>query len=371
MQSLPVMVYHVPYRLNHEGASASAIRPVKMRQAFADLGYEVIEISGVSRERKAAIAKLKQRIDQGLEVQFIYSESSTQPNAFTDPYFSLYGYFDTAFLAWCRRRGIPVGLFYRDIYWLYPRYWRGIARWRRMLITHFYKADLRGYRRGVDRLFVPTSNMIELVPDVPRERMSALPPAGDPESGSEVVTDLALFYVGGLGPFYQLHACVAGVAQVPQARLTVCVAAQQWQNLSAQYPESAASNVNIVHETGESMRALMRASAIGVLFVEPVDQWAIAAPMKMFEYLALGKPIVAVKGTASGDFVESNGIGWAIEYSPESLASLLEHLAQHPEEIATRARQAQAVRGQHSWRARAEQVVRELAEVSEVNRERD
>ncbi|ALO66316.1 hypothetical protein AS189_07200 [Arthrobacter alpinus] len=59
------MIYHVPYPLNPEGKSGSALRPMRMLEAFREIGYEVELVSGESKQRRALIKALKARITQG------------------------------------------------------------------------------------------------------------------------------------------------------------------------------------------------------------------------------------------------------------------------------------------------------------------
>ena len=53
------MVYHTPYPLNRAAQSASGLRPVRMRDAFEELGYEVWEVTGHSAERRRSCPRLR------------------------------------------------------------------------------------------------------------------------------------------------------------------------------------------------------------------------------------------------------------------------------------------------------------------------
>jgi len=84
-----------------------------------------------------------------------------------------------------------------------------------------------------------------------------------------------------------------------------------------------------------------------------------ASPVKVFEALGYGVPIITVAGTEAGRFVEQEGIGWAVADKTE-LRRLIERLRDNPSEL-LRIRQAvQAVRWRHTWVARAQEVARVL-----------
>src|SRR5690606_10218726 len=114
----PKIIFHTPFPLNPGATSASGIRPVKMRQAFEAAGYDVVEVTGYHPQRKRLMKEVKQRIAAGETFEFVYSEASTTPTGLGEKitvHTSLTR--DIRFLRFLKQRGIPVGLFYRDVYW--------------------------------------------------------------------------------------------------------------------------------------------------------------------------------------------------------------------------------------------------------------
>lgn len=361
----PVMIFHVAYPLSASPRSASSLRPVRMRQAFEELGYEVLEISGTHPERRARIADLKRRVRAGLRVEFVYSEAATTPTGLGEkvtPSTSLTR--DIAFLRFCQRRGIPVGLFYRDIYWRFPIYEETLRQPRLGLYRALYRWELRRYRRAELRVYVPSEEMMDWVPVVPRERMRALPPGGDPrDDGATPRSDDAvdLLYVGGLGSNYRLHRMVSELAGRDGIRLTLCVPESHWEARKHEYLPLLAPNIRVVHESGAGLDALYAGADIGMIAVEPIAYWGFAAPVKLFEYLSRGKPIIASNGTYSGRFTACSGFGWSLEYGSGELGELLDELRAHPGRIDEAAQRVLAGRSEHSWRSRAAAVVEDLA----------
>jgi glycosyltransferase involved in cell wall biosynthesis len=82
--------------------------------------------------------------------------------------------------------------------------------------------------------------------------------------------------------------------------------------------------------------------------------------VKLFEYLAYKKPIIAVKGTAVGDFVEENNVGWVINYDEVALKELIEFLQDTPLEIEKKIKNITKITPQNTWEARAIQVQKDL-----------
>ena len=114
-------IFHIPNSL--EGNYGSHVRPQKMMQAFKDIGYDVDVVMGYGKERKQSIKKIKKNIRAGMKYDFMYSESSTMPTLLTEKnHLPLYPLLDFSFFRFCKKNGIRIGLFYRDIYWKFQIY---------------------------------------------------------------------------------------------------------------------------------------------------------------------------------------------------------------------------------------------------------
>ena len=113
-------IFHLPFTPDPVNRpSGTNIRPGKMLQGFKDRGYDVFEIVGESNRRAERIREAKKLIRDGAIFDFVYSESETMPTMLTDKdHLPRHPFMDFSFMRFCRSRGIPVGLFYRDAYWL-------------------------------------------------------------------------------------------------------------------------------------------------------------------------------------------------------------------------------------------------------------
>lgn len=355
------MIFHTPYPLDPDAKSASGIRPVRMRRAFEAVGYRVVEVTGPAAERKRSMAALRSRIRAGGRFDFVYSEASTMPTALTESHhLPTHPRLDLDFLAFCRRSGIPVGLFYRDIYWNEPEYLERVNRLVAAGTRAFYRSDLRRYRSAVTRLFVPSLDMAKVMPYTDVARCIALPPGSDPVDSSAPGSGVSLFYVGGTGGYYRMQETVRGVEAVDGARLTLCTREGEWAESSPLYADVLGPATTIVHRSGAELEPLYDDAHIGSLLMEPIGYREFAAPMKLYEYLGHGKPVIATAGSLAGEFVEANGIGWAIPYDADALSALLRHLVAEPAELSAAVERTREVREQHTWEARARQVASDL-----------
>jgi glycosyltransferase involved in cell wall biosynthesis len=356
------MVFHHPLPVRPDAQSASGIRPDRMLEAFRTLGYEVDAVCGYSAERARAIAEVDQRLRRGERYAFLYGESSTEPTALTDRHhLPTRPLLDFAFFARLKASAVPLGLFYRDIYWRFPGYGTGLPWWKAAGAQLFYRWDLVQYRRLLDRLYLPSMAMARHVPLVDPARMRALPPACiDRPVGHRPAAALRLLYIGGIGPHYRMHELFRALDSLPEVRLTVCTREAEWQAVRDQYPLPAAGNIRVVHRSGAGLVELFEQADLGMLCVEPHAYWEFAAPVKLYEYVGAGRPVVASAGTLSAEFVQSQGVGWTCPYDAAQIAALLRRLRDDRSLVDDKLAAVARIRPEHTWAARARQVVSDL-----------
>lgn len=357
------MIYHAPYVLNPGAKTGSGIRPLRMLQAFEEIGYAVTVVSGKSTDRRKAIAAVKSRIKAGERFEFLYSESHTMPTALTDPdHLPRHPLMDALFLGFCRRNRIKVGLFYRDIYWRFPEYRERLNPVVHTATRGLYHLDLLAYKFAVDRLYLPSLGMGKFVPHVPATRHVALPPGAEIKDLPRSSTDsLELFYVGGLGGYYKMHDTVRAVAASKSARLTICTPEAEWQTHGACYRDLMNERITVIHKNGAELEPYYAKASACLLFIEPSVYRSFAAPIKYAEYLGFGKPVIVNDGTNVADLVQKHGNGWVLPFDSDALERLLNELSDHPERIAEATEHVMAIREENTWQARARQVAAELA----------
>ena len=367
------IIFHLPYKPDKNKASASQIRPYKMIEAFKGLGYNVAVIMGHASERKIQIAHIKREIQKGKAFDFMYSESSTMPTLLTDPHhLPLHPFLDFGFIRLCKNKGIPVGLFYRDIHWKFEHYELKKYSYKRFISRLFYKLDLTLYKKYIDIIYLPSLETAKHIPELKGVKIEALPPGTDkfvqPTGRSDDNDKIKFLYVGGIGELYDLNMFLGAVATLPQEgiQVTVCTRQSDYSKVSETYNAYFEQNkVKLVHLQGENLRNLYLDSDICCLFVYPTAYWEFVVPFKLFEYIAYKKPILAVKGTAVGNFVEKHQIGWSIPYELEAIEDFLLNLEENfkEQEKSRLLANMEKVIKFSTWTARAEFVAKSLLSV--------
>lgn len=353
------IVFFSPLELMEERLSGSAVRPGKMMEAFEQVGATVIRCIGPSWARRKIWAEVFAR-EKG--IAGVYAELATLPVALTDPdHLPRAVAMDSRAFQRCRARGWPVGAFYRDVYWRFPEYRVEIPLWKRIIPFPFYHLELWQLRRSVDHFFLPSVPMLDFIPGkFPAAHVSALPPgaacldlraaAGPKQPGA-----LHLLYVGGIGPpLYDLTHMFRAVDKLEGVTLTVCCRKSEWVKHHSFYGPTR--GLEVVHTSGAGLNDLyVRADAF-LMALRPTPYRRFAMPVKLFEAMGAGVPIIASADTAAGRLVLEEKIGWVVG-AEEELVALLARLRQEPDSVAAVRERVRQVRENHTWRARARQVL--------------
>jgi glycosyltransferase involved in cell wall biosynthesis len=142
-------------------------------------------------------------------------------------------------------------------------------------------------------------------------------------------------------------------------RLTLCCRPKEWLQVAPEYPDVSGDRVRIVHAHGEALDPLYADAAAFLLFWRPNAYLDFAVPVKMFEALGRGLPIITSEDTEAARFIEEEGIGWVVKNEKE-LQVLFARLRDRPEEILDMRAHVLAVRERHTWQARARTVAEVL-----------
>ena len=368
MSDTASIIFHHPFPVGPNGASGSKVRPYQMLKAFESLGFEVESVTGHLNNRVAAVERLTAEIRRGRRFDFAYSESHTLPTPLTEPHhLPVRPNLDHSFLSRIKSAGVPVGLFYRDVNWRFDQFRVLYPGWKRHIATLFYRHDWRSYVRSVDHLFLPSLKMAPALPTPwPLDKLSALPPGvarwpAKRREPSQSARALHVIYVGGVTPpLYDLTPLFAALNAAPETRLTLCCRPDEWRRAGPQYRVPV--NVSIVHASGKELQRIYEHADLAAILWKPHPYLSFAAPVKLFEAIEYGLPIVTSPGTETACFVQREGIGWTCT-SPEEFGRLMRSLAERPQKLAVAYQRAVDAARRNSWQLRAQQVSDTLREV--------
>ncbi|HRW21084.1 MAG TPA: glycosyl transferase family 1, partial [Bacteroidales bacterium] len=253
------IIFHIPVNLDKNIASGSQIRPQLLLKAFKDEGFIVDTIAGYGKQRKHLIRNIKKSIKSGVKYDFLYSESSTMPTALTEPnHIPKYLNLDFNFFKYCKKQQIPIGLFYRDIYWKFPEY-QPNSLLKRLILNFFYKYDIYNYKKTINYLYLPSMKMLDYLPNIKTDgfNIKALPPGVTtkfvPNNKDSINKELNIFYVGGIGKVYKFPVLLKVISEMKNINLTVCLRELEWINETDAYDIYINQNINRIHKSGKDL----------------------------------------------------------------------------------------------------------------------
>ena len=377
---MPSMIFHAPFPVDSDPSVASALRPARMLQAFHSLGYEVFEVTGHADVRQKRIHELKRLLRGGAHFDFLYSESSTMPYAMADPgrrvkpfplRYPLHPLVDRRLFSLTKQYDVPSGVFYRDIYWAFskPAVRSRMGKLEDAMVRGLYGEDLRMMDNLVDVVFVPSIEMAKYIPGLHRPEVHALPPGGNPLPAHEVAVSpagnpLRLIYVGSCGGHYRLEAVFEAVAADRNLQLTACMPQDQWSTAREALGDIDDTRVTIKHLSNAHLPPVYASADVALLYMQPDEYREFAVPVKLFEYIAAGLPIVASEGTKAGQIVEELGVGWTIPYGEKHLRELLSRLSADRDMVKSKGAKTRSVSQENRWEDRAAEAARVLSAVS-------
>src|SRR5439155_27103884 len=83
----------------------------------------------------------------------------------------------------------------------------------------------------------------------------------------------------------------------------------------------------------------------------------INTPTRIFEYLSLGKPVIAPRTTGIQDYFNEESLLFFEPGDPESLARSMEYAFRQPAQLGEIARRGQEVYGEHNWINERQQLI--------------
>jgi len=155
------------------------------------------------------------------------------------------------------------------------------------------------------------------------ERVIELPPAcrapKEFAPRSEMSKNWSFIYGGGIGPFYQLQRFLLGTASAGRkARLFIRL--KDFNAVDEDYQSILRLSPNELIYDQDMRRNVDAKKNIGVMLMEPINYIKTAFPVKFFDYLEAGIPVLAYKDTNIGRLVEKHGLGWVIDSSASAVA---------------------------------------------------
>lgn len=357
-------IVYFPFHLK-SGESGSGVRPTQLLNAFHQLAeeknMECIEIIGSSQERKQKLNDLYQNVDPS-QIEFCYMENQTIPIWLTDSdHLPRAPFLDLNFMKFLKKNDIPLGIFYRDVYWKFKQHYQVSFGIKQAMISLFH-LELLMYKRYAKKIFLPSTEMNKYL-SVPGEQLSTSPPGG------KKIQKMARFqegapnavYVGGINPRYGIYEVLKAFRSINSSdtRISLSLVCRKhefdtYRSLMEEYLE--AEWLTIHHAHGEQLTPIYEKADFGIVTLQKEVYNDFAVPVKLFEYLSYGLPVLATNCNALERIVKEDSLGVIVPDNSKDIEIGILELLDENKRSAFKKQVELALQTKHLWIHRAEDI---------------
>jgi glycosyltransferase involved in cell wall biosynthesis len=343
----PRLLLLAMYPLDAPARSGPTVRIQRLGAALRDrVSLDVVDGHRAERRWKILRYLLSGRLRS---VAGVYVESST----------ALPSEMDLALLGLARVLGLPVLTYVRDAYQLFPDYYPA-GTFRTRLSRRLFPAAIGALRLVSSRLAFPSRGLATAVLG-PNATFLLLPPgAPEPLHVPREPDARSLLFVGDLRVPAQGGETLIGAVERARADGAVvelvCVTRP-----GGEPPAPHPAWLRIERAGADDVARLLPDVVATVIPRAPGAYNDLAIPIKLMEYLALGRPILTTDRTEAAAIVREADAGIVVDDGAEALASgILRVLAAPEERRAAWELGARAAAERHSWHRTADAVLRAL-----------
>lgn len=329
MEKKYIILYY-PFTLRNNLNVGSTVRISKIRsyfQKFSKLcGYELIEINGEQRARAKQIKKIKKINPKN--IMYCYMEFQNIPLLLTNiNHIPTNPFVDINFFKYMKKNNIPLGAFYRDIYWkfddMYPL--KGI---KKLLMVNLHKFDLKIYKKYLDILFLPSKQMNQYV-NFPEDRVVALPSGGDLNlqnvefpNRNHKSEEINAIYVGSLHETSGYDLLLESFRRINKEGIKinltlVCREKEFKEKVDKFRGYLGESWLDVKHLGIEELGDFYYKSDFAVIPYRQNIYNNFAMPVKLIEYISFGMPILSTNCEETAKFINKNGFGITVNDNVE------------------------------------------------------
>ncbi|MFC3959083.1 glycosyltransferase [Halovivax cerinus] len=337
------ILYHSP-RESFNVKKGSGKRPYEMFRSLKGLGHDVDIIQGRGKNRLRKVFGESMEWDK---YDFCYSEPPSSP---------IHPLYDYPFLYKIRKHDVPLAVFYRDTYWKFADHFSkdGVKKYV-FRAAHFAEVDL--YTKLADIVYFPSEYSLEL--SLKAATRDVLWPGCNKQNPIEREEVSDIIYVGGISERYGIHNLVGMMRELENNDIVLHLVCREgeYERLNDKTSNAIESlPIYVYHESGEGLEPIYNKSDIGIIPFRDTYYNNMAMPVKLFEYMSFGLPVVSTKCKTIARFVENNGCGVICRDDPVELAEGVMSLMHDLGKVNTISKNSIETAKRNTWEDRAAEV---------------
>jgi glycosyltransferase involved in cell wall biosynthesis len=279
---------------------------------------------------------------------------------------------DLLFLLFLRRHHIPIGYFFRDMYWLFPEvYGSQKNNLKVFLMSLFGRFEIFFASKIANKIFCPSTAFSQYLSAEFAVNATPLPPGSDlvpnnreahPAEEDKASKKIRLLFVGGTGELYNPKLFLSALKKCAseQLLLRICTRKAEWDEYMKGF--ELPKNLEVVHLGPEALPRLYAQTDICVNYSPPSRYQRLCWGLKMSEYLRSGAPILMFKGVGVSELIAEKQYGWVIDYNETAVLNWMKSLVGAPLQIQQRAANVKRDQALYSWAHTADSLTHMMLE---------
>lgn len=344
-------------------ASGSSVRPQKMYDAFIKNGIDV-KLLECQQNRRAERKKRVQAVLDWLDdntPDMCYIESPSGP---------IFNAIDIKLIKKIKSKGIPISYFYRDSFWLFPHMMAELPWLKRKAIMWLNKRDLRVFEKCFDLVYMPTRGSEELFSFADFKKTDILPPAADMDNfptdiGKEIKR--TSIYIGAVSEVDGTFAMIDAFKKLNEDaedpyEIILITRPAEWEKAKEKLGQIPLW-LKVAHASGDELKQYYEKADVAIFPRQQNVYIDISMPVKLYEYVSFGKPVISTKRKGPKDFVEGEKCGLICGDSSDEIAEAVEKFYTDEALRMQLYANVKPAAEKNQWTSRASKVINDLIEI--------
>lgn len=292
-------------------STASSLRPYEMYKSFLNNGYNVTLLTGLQNrmlERWKNVFLFYKNIRKG-HFDFCYVELPSGP---------IFNFCDHLLMMYIHYKKIPIGVFYRDAYWKFPS-WNNFNKVKGFIVKSMNKFDLFIFKRICKVVYFPSRTMADLF-NV--KYKLPLPPACRNDLYNEdILLKRKIIFVGAISKQCGIQLLLEAFDLLNENKQDLIYLNLVCRNINDYIiPYINKPWLKIFKGySGDSLKNIYADSDFAIIPREKDVYTDFAVPVKLFEYISFGKPIISTDCKETRKVIEKYDIGIICDDNPQSI----------------------------------------------------
>lgn len=339
-------------------SSGSGVRPFKMYNAFEKCDITVKLLEGQQNRRRDRRNKVKEISDwlDNNKPDLCYIEPPS------GPWFNIA---DLRLLKKISDMNIPIGLFYRDAYWKFPK-WADLKGIKGKLIIAMQKRDMRFFEKYCDIMYFPSQEAAEVFPEMSFKHVKLLPPGAEPPNQYDDSIKRTLFYVGNVLEADGIDDLLIALDELNKEGMNIkFILVTRWNELGSMREQTLLKKewLQIEKGSGEYLNQFYEQADLGVLVKKRHFYMDKAVSVKIYEYMAHSLPILSTDCPVAKRIVESENCGIICQDNKDSIKKAIKEYYSDDGKIKELRWNAYEAALNNTWEQRAKQVLKDGLEI--------